>query len=735
MGGSHSCLRLGMFQRSRSSYVLITAIVCLAASALHAQSAGRGEPPYVPEPADASVSRPLVNLPYVLNASPYSSCEGGVCRSEYRDVRTNRSPAKVQAALDAQDPANLPIEMRNGGLQEIGDATSRALGEADRLVAGGHGDQLLQVIIYLDELPFDLAQARHLRGAADRQSYENLLRQRARQLEPSRAAVEGLVRELGGHFAGGLRLSNTTFALVPAAGVETLIGTYPVVGVELDDRDRNGSDGKQRRLALGLPAGGLNGINGEEGGLWSAYSQVLFGVIEADSKLNTGHVGFLDWAGGASNIVDTDRCTWWAFQGTACINSATTSNSSHGTTVTGVLMASVQQGQDPNVTTTDERRKRSGIAVEGKVHFYSYDYGSALSVAIDEAIWDGADVINLSTYPEGEYCDNGSHYGVRSSVQLATALGTLFVTIAGNDADAVPFGTCSVNAYGSFPDSLTVGATEHVADLAGLDTVDIADYSGRGDTDITLAGGRVVPSRMVDLLATGYVDLVPGAGADGYLSGQQGTSFAAPQVAGAAGLLLDWVEGRGGLFDIYGNGNMERDPYALRVLLSVMGDGVSSTSGWYSDVYSMRSYSGFGHLRFVDLDSEIGGGGAWGLHRYWMSQGQVIEWSVGNSGPESASVNGWKMAALWDIDYYNDSPDIKFELVDKCPAGGGEQVIRTASRYPAKARMRMHASELSSKFHGKCLYVRATAEHVNGSTRVYAADYFYTNARDQHDMP
>lgn len=716
-------------------HAALTLVCCFVTIAVHAQAPDFADQSTSREPDDISISRARVDLPYVLDTSPYLSCEGGACRSEYRDVRTNRSPEQVQAAIDAMDPANLPIEMRRGEMPAINDATSRALQEADRLVAEGYSDQMLQVTVYMDELPFDFSQVRHLRGNANRQAYRALLGQRKTQLDSPRAAVGAIVNQLGGHFAGGPRLSSVAFAMVPASAVEALVRTYPVVGVEIDGRAASGADGIERRLALGLPAAGLSGINGEEGGLWSSYSQVLYGVLEADSSLNTGHLGFLDYPGiSTSNIVDTDRCSWWLFEGTACINSATTSGSSHGTVVTGVLMANLAQGQDPDLSTTEGRR-RSGIAPEAKVHFYSFDFNSALAVGIDEAIWDGIDVINMSVFPIGGYCDNASYSGVREEVQFATALGTLVVTIAGNEADDLPSGTCSVAGYGSFPDTLTVGATDDVTDLASLDTVDIADYSGRGSTTTTLAGGRSVSTRMVDLLATGHADLVLGSGSDGYMNGWEGTSFAAPQVAGATGLLLDWVEGRGGLFDIYGNGDMERDPYALRVLLSVMGDGVSSTSGGYSDAYSLRSYSGFGHLRFVDLDNEIGSGGAWGLHRYWMSEGQVIEWSVGSYGPESTSVNGWKMAALWDIDYYQDSPDIKFELVDKCPAGGGEQVIRTASRYPGKARMRMHASELSSKFYGKCLYVRATAEHVNGSTRVYAADYFYTNARNQHDMP
>jgi len=234
---------------------------------------------------------------------------------------------------------------------------------------------------------------------------------------------------------------------------------------------------------------------------------------------------------------------------------------------------------------------------------------------------------------------------------------------------------------------------------------------------------------MVDLVVTGIVHSVADAGASGTANPPAGTSYAAPQVAAAAGLLKDWISDRGGL-----GTSLHNDPYALRALLSVMGDGAAGTGGGGSgNIVSLDSATGFGHLRFVNLDSETGSG-AWGIARRYVTQGQVIEWPVGSSAAESTAVDGWKFVALADVNRYDASPNIKFELIDKCPSGGGTVVVRTAQRLPLKWRMRMRSTDMSTSFHGRCLWVRATVENAVGTIPLYTADYFYTNTRSEHDM-
>lgn len=516
---------------------------------------------------------------------------------------------------------------------------------------------------------------------------------------------------------GRRSLINAIDARLPAQAVVGLSKSPEIVGVTVNGKPRSsGSSGIARRRALGIPEAGFLSIDGGQGSHRSNGSEVKFGVIEVDNSINSGHFGFLDWKNGPNRIVDTDRCTYW-FPRRRCINSATTTNSTHGTTVSSILAGSIEQGQDFSVASTSGRRLRSGIATEATIHYYSVDTNADVAVAIEEATWEnGVDIINMSLSPGGDtHCDNGDWSGARGAVRAAENAGILIVTAAGNDDNKVNK-SCTVNSYGAYPDTLTVGALNETSDLASLNSVGLASYSGRGSIQTTLNGGRTAYTRMVDLVVTGAVDHTFGSGSIGYHTATKfGTSFAAPQVAGTAGLLLDWAHDRGGL----GTTSLEEDPYVLRVLLAVMGDGAYGVSGGGSARYSVSTTRGFGNLRFVNLDTELGSGGAWGFQKRFVTQGDVVEWSVGSSGPESSSVNGWKFAALWDEDLYSGSADIKFELIDKCPSGGGISVIRTADRHALKARMRVRESEIGTKFAGRCLWVRATVEHAAGTVPLY----------------
>ena len=117
-----------------------------------------------------------------------------------------------------------------------------------------------------------------------------------------------------------------------------------------------------------------------------------------------------------------------------------------------------------------------------------------------------------------------------------------------------------------------------------------------------------------------------------------------------------------------------------------------------------------------------------------MTEGDIIEWDIGNGIAPPPGINGWKFAATWGENYYNNSPDIRFELVDTCPIGGGEEIVRTAVKYPHKARIRMRDGDMATMFDGRCLSMRATVEHADGLVYLYTADYYYSTPRIQHEI-
>src|SRR6185312_11090843 len=81
----------------------------------------------------------------------------------------------------------------------------------------------------------------------------------------------------------------------------------------------------------------------------------------------------------------------------------------HGMVVAGIAAGSIEDGEDPNYTGihTVDQRDRSGIAKEAVILYYRGGDGSVLSwrYAIQQAVADGADVINLSLGDSANRCD------------------------------------------------------------------------------------------------------------------------------------------------------------------------------------------------------------------------------------------------------------------------------------------------------------------------------------------
>ena len=151
---------------------------------------------------------------------------------------------------------------------------------------------------------------------------------------------------------------------------------------------------------------------------------------------------------------------------------------------------------------------------------FGLDGNSAeIAAAIDAAVSDGMDVINLSL---GEPEVEPSRDIVVQAIDGAAAAGVVPVIAAGNDFP--DFGYGSVSSPGNAPDAITVAA------VTSSDV--IADFSSAGPTPVSLQMKPDVSAPGVDVLSS----LPPSEGNWGLLSG---TSMATPLVAGAAALLKE----------------------------------------------------------------------------------------------------------------------------------------------------------------------------------------------------
>jgi len=194
----------------------------------------------------------------------------------------------------------------------------------------------------------------------------------------------------------------------------------------------------------------------------------------------------------------------------------------HGTYVAGIAAGNTS-------TRTSGGRTVSGVAPRAYLGNYkvfapyeglgSVENAAELVAAIEAAVRDGMDVINLSLgEPEIEPRRNI----VTSALDAAAAAGVVPVVAAGNEYNDV--GAGSVSSPASAARAIAVGAVE----IGGTPQRAVhADFSSVGPTTVSLRLKPEVAAPGVEILSS-----VPG----GWTSGD-GTSAAAPHVAGAAALL------------------------------------------------------------------------------------------------------------------------------------------------------------------------------------------------------
>jgi hypothetical protein len=666
-----------------------------------------------------------------------TSCETGACAHIERPVFSNIAVDDPRAIAAQSAFGRSNVERQEQNRKEYLIATNEALERAQSLVDAGRGAEMMAVRIDYSDEAFDIRALRGApRGSARR---AEILERRSIQLARLRKPLQMQFEARGVQVIVESELGSWVEARIPAKDLEHFARLPFVVRIDADitkaDDVVNADSGRDRRLTMGMPDDAYRsvGIDGGSGG--NNPEDIVLAIIETDTDdyyngVNPLHAAYEDWNGGPSRILQTYECKWEAFKRNCrsgrAVNTIRTL-ATHGNLTTAVAAASLEQGQDLNLSAA-QRVEASGIATEANIYYFLEFVRADLVMAIEKAVALGADVISLSLGDSDSdtWCKNDSFSGIREAFEDATDAGVLMVNSAGNNQIANE-DVCNINFQSTFPDSLAVGGL-WLADgiLGNTSTTPIYPNSSRGTFSSTNHKGQTTWPFIVDLIAPAQARFIPSsgtAGSEAYdATTYVGTSISAPIVAGSAAILKDWARMRGGL-----PGGLTEDPYAIRVLLSLMGDGRDSSSQW------LNYTSGFGALRFINFDTEVGSG-AWGVQRRVMVPGQVVDWSIGTTGPESTAVKGWKFAALIDRNRYGGTPYVNFSLVDKCPAGGGETTLFTWKSTGHKSRFRMASSILGSRFHNRCMWMRAALPSDAGeNVELYTADYFYTNERVNHD--
>lgn len=197
----------------------------------------------------------------------------------------------------------------------------------------------------------------------------------------------------------------------------------------------------------------------------------------------------------------------------------------HGTNAAMASAAVVHNGPPGSI---------SGVAPKAFLGNYKVlgDNGSggnaAIIKAVDDSVQDGMDIINLSLGSPAP--QDPSEDPLVIALEKASAAGLIVIVSAGNSGPD-PY---TMLSPGTAPSAITVGASRNdrqVATGEPLDPTKMADFSSRGP--------NIGPGLKPDMVAVGTQLILANStlnGGDPYRV-TQGTSFAAPIVAGAAALL------------------------------------------------------------------------------------------------------------------------------------------------------------------------------------------------------
>ncbi|OIP42380.1 MAG: hypothetical protein AUK47_04525 [Deltaproteobacteria bacterium CG2_30_63_29] len=568
------------------------------------------------------------------------------------------------------------------------------------------------------------------------------------------ARYQALTRAIGQQ--GGTILSR--FWLVdglvvdaPAESVSAILGLADVIDGSLAEaefkpeimtpvRGYDGLDYDTRLNASDLSM--FPGSGGSRSG-----GEIRLGIIETISlsgsnALACGHPGWLDSSGGPSRMVSTKVCTGqW---GGICYPGwcANSQSANHQNLVSSIAMGSIEEGQDTNFAGygTSAQKSRSGILPEAEGYYYAM-YSTSLcdlAIAVQEAVADGVDVINISAGADliGDDTCNPlfNACGVNEILKAALDAGVLTIKSAGNRSYV---GTCNVsypahqptvvavtgvnNGYQppisyekDYPDTIFSGSG-----AAGAIEVVALDFSWVDHPFVALAAPFVAEYMFLYPETYLYPTGVP------LLNASAGTSMAAPVVAGFAGAM------RQALNDYGFDGN---DARTLMVNTFLLGDGYAGGGySWQKSYNTVGEKVGFGraYARFPGAPM-LGSSWGWESIAANIQPSQTYHITVNNGNPIPSSVLGLKWAFMTDWDAVYFPPKILLRAYDTCPSGGGAPVL-LATDASASSSIR-HKLRLSvSSTAGRCLRLDIQALAVPSSgVGFHTAYYYYSNEGELH---
>lgn len=572
--------------------------------------------------------------------------------------------------------------------------------------------ELMPLTFILTDEPANWKAFRETKVQANRDAF---IQTRLAALTSGRAAFLAWLTANGALGVRPLWLANIVHARLPAGKVSAAIARPEVVDVA-----RNGGaiiddgiwTGKESTDAVRISQLYAAGIRGRPGGRFRPRVQVA--IIEQTLPYRA-HVAW-NSAAGATRLRFLKDCT----NGVSCLlSSASATTSTHATGVGAIAAESIENGQDPVFpgTSTVDQREHSGHLADSYIHFYRIDSDDDVPLAVQQAVTDGADVINMSfSLPSTDGCSRFSDAaGLNQVLQTALHSGAVVVKSAGNGG--VNPG-CTLGYPANRPQTLAINGVDTATTTQAYENVPILASASRGGVTIRTHSNWLATASRLDAVVPGkLIGFLAPPGNSYSTSYFSGSSVAAPVATGVVGAIRSAFAA---------NGWPTGDARLIMANTLLMGDGWDSDSGLQT-IIGMSTRSGAGRLKTHWPSSvDLAGTWGWGMRAVTITQGQTVTWPVGSGGPMPAGVTQWKWAVVWTPLNMDDVPDIDFYVDDLCGGGG---IVASDTGYDVRGRFRLGQSSIT----GRCLQMRAVGYSVPpGGVTFYSADYFHSGATGAH---
>ncbi|MEM8609619.1 MAG: S8 family serine peptidase [Myxococcota bacterium] len=588
---------------------------------------------------------------------------------------------------------------------------------------GKESATMIDLIVMLDELPFDnVAELRQMSGDAYR---THIGVRQSSILDAQDAFAEHVLGY--GHVVAQARLVNAMHIRVPASDVERALD-HPDVRSVHGGWHRVVSDynGDELREATLLQSFADADVLGEAGGRVttpvSLNDNIKIGIMELATTqpmnaINTFHPGWLDESGGATRILSNIACI-----GSPCNFASPSLFADHGTYVAWVAAGSIEEGQSPTFPGigTPEQARRSGVAREAALYYYRIANSANGFTAMDLAAASGVDVLNMS-FRFGDcplFCVKSNNCGgINALLPVVADLGMLVVKAASNEHDEDNPGACTVTYPGYRPEAVAIGNVLTTGSI-DYDAALIARESSRGMMDVGMGGswgpyfsGASIPA--VSMAAPGVISLYF---SDFGLFGTteiEGTSFAAPVITGAAGLLRESL------------GLASSSAHRLKAVVLAMGDGTDVPlvgPGWEGGVPDTW---GTGKIKAHRLDT-LPGPSQYLIVQDHLDEAEEIRRAF-PAGPLPVGVAQWKWVAHVYHPSLDEVPWVAAEARDAC---NGDVVVAGDYQFGPVKYLSLSAPRLPP---ASCLETRLYGISVApGGVEVHSVAYYSSGDPNDH---